>query len=317
MATTVFNEEFLTQWAKNLYADGGSFVNLAKNYSQYTSGRTVNMPQSGAKPAGGANPTIPATATQRTDDFMTFQNVHFATEPTYITDYEEFQLAPNKRADVYSDHIATLKELVENQTIYDWVRDYTGTEGSALPATSRFVTSGAATTNANPAGDAARKALTFSDLLPIKKEFDKQNISKKGRFLLLPSEMYNNLLEDPAVGKYQITNGGSGTTPLGFTTDFSKVYGFTILQYESDVYANGVAGSNVIQAPGTAVTSLFNYFGVAWQQDSVCYAMGKNNVYVRENDPFYYGDVMDADLVHGAHRTRKDNKGLALLIQAE
>jgi hypothetical protein len=315
MATTIFNEEFLTQWAKNLYADGGSFTQLAKNYSQFTTGRTVNMPQSGSRPSAGINPTIPATATARVDDFMTFNNSHFATEPTYITDYEEFQLAPNKRADVFADHIDTLKELVENQTIYDWARDYTGTEGTALPATSSFFTSGAVASLANPAGDQDRKRLKFVDLIPIKKEFDKQNISKKGRYVLLPSQMYNDLLQDGDVGKYQIVN--TGNTPIGFTTDFAMVYGFTILQYEADVYTDGVLGGNVVQAPGTAVTSLSNYMGVAWQQDSVCYAMGKNQVFVRENDPFYYGDVMDADLVHGAHRTRKDNKGFATITQAE
>jgi len=313
MASTVFNEEFLTQWAKNLYADGGSFVQLAKNYSKFTTGRTVNMPQSGARPNAGVNPTIPATATARTNDFITYQNSHFATEPTYITDYEEFQLAPNLRQDVFADHVATLKELVENQTIYDWAKDYTGTEGTAMPAGYKFATTGASTLLANPAGDASRKAMTFDDLIPIKKQFDKDNISKKGRYLLLPSQMYNDLLSDPSVGKYQIVNGGQGTTPIGFTTDFASVYGFTILQYESTVYGNG---SGVVQAPDTAILTAFNYVGVAWQMDSVSYAMGKNNIYVRENDPFYYGDVMDADLVHGAHRTRKDNKGVALIFQA-
>jgi hypothetical protein len=177
-------------------------------------------------------------------------------------------------------------------------------------------TSGAAAAENPTASVATRKRLKFTDIIKMAKNMNKQKVKKSGRYILLPSQLYFDLFEDGDVTQYQIVGGGQ-TTAIGYRTDFRPIYGFTVMLYEMDVYANGSAGGNDIQEPGTLITDLFNYVGIAWQSDFVSYAKGGQHVYVNSQDPEYYGDVVNADLIHGAHRTREDAKGVGYFIQGE
>jgi hypothetical protein len=117
MATNNLLETFKRKLAKNLYSPGGSFVNLSENNSEYIKGKTVNAPQSGARPATNINPTTKLTPAKRVDSNITYQANHFITDPTWLDNPEEFWTKYSKRSDVMQDHQDTLQELVENTTI--------------------------------------------------------------------------------------------------------------------------------------------------------------------------------------------------------
>ena len=96
-------------------------------------GGSVEVPQSGSKPAVAMDASVPLTPTNRVDDVLTYSVHKFNTDPIYVEDANEAVINYPKRMDIMGDHIAAL-----NTTI----AEYIGTSWCPADGTNSLKTTG-------------------------------------------------------------------------------------------------------------------------------------------------------------------------------
>jgi len=303
LETEVWSEDI----QENLFADD-AFVLRGTDHSAFISNLTVHVPQAGANPAvEKARAVIPAVIKKRTDTDLTYNLAEFTTEPIVVRDVEDLQNSYDKRMSVLRQHVDTLGETIGNHTAFEW-----GVSNGA-----RIVrTSGSAVATALSSGaTGTRNAITLVDIAKLRAIMDKDNVPKKGRVLLIDSDIYNNqLITIPDV--YQQQSIGMSNLPEGVV---QRLYGFDIM-IRSFVITYDDAGTPVrkpIGANGLPIATATddNIGCIAFHPSFVSQAVGGTNIFSEEKSPTMYGDVFSAGQMFGAAKLRTDQKGLATLVQ--
>lgn len=282
----------------NLFADD-SFLARAVNHSAFVENKTVHVPNAGSAPTVTKNrSTFPATAGARTDYDLSYSLGEFSTAPFYITNVEETELSYDKRESIVSACREALKNAVATDILKSW-----------LPA-SGFAK--VATTGPNVAAHLAsqtgnRKAVTLTDILAVKKEMDKANVPQDGRCLLLDYEMYAELLAALTTSQANAFL-ASADAAKGIV---GRIYGFDV--YECAEVLRAVAAGTSLQTTPAATDQAA---GLAWHPSCVSVAQGEAQLFEREKDPLYYGDVVSALVRAGGSYIRNDKSGVVLLVQA-
>lgn len=278
-------------------------------------GSIVYVPQEGSKPTVVKNrSSYPAAAVQRGDSAVFYPLDVWTTDPTHIAWQEGMEISYSKTDSVIGMHTNTLAEAIGDEMIYNWIRGYKPAVGGGstvefLPTTRRFATTGA-TVNVNPEDGqtGTRKALTYQDLQSLQAKFNKDNVPKDGRYGMLESYMYQQLLDSLSPNQMaafqqaaDIANGVLG-----------KLAGFTILERSSilSIKANGT-----FNAVGEAIGATDNLACLFWHRDSVSRSMGDKELFQRNNDPLYYGDIYSGLIKMGGRCRREDWKGIAVVVQ--
>lgn len=280
--------------------------------SKVLGGSVVHIPQAGDSPTTVKNrSTFPATAVKREDSFVTYPLNVFSTDPTHVTWHEENEVSYDKQDSVLSDHVETLMEAIGDDMIYSWLTGYKtdGTTADTIPTTNVVFTSGDSRAVIETGQTGNRKKLTYKDIQAIALKFNKANVSKQGRYLMLESNMYQELIEsltDNQMAAYQ----GTANLAEGVV---GKLCGFNIMERSSVAYFTS-AGVPIV--PGAALSATDCVGGIAWQKDCVAKALGDIVPFQDIANPLYYGDVFSALVKTGGRCRRGDWAGVAAIVEA-
>lgn len=291
--------------AEKLFPEN-SFVNESISDDAWVNNKTVHLPQAGALPEVQKNRSVfPAPLVKRTDTDATYDLDEFTSTPSLIQDIEEVEVSYNKRASVLQNHIDEQNKQIANHMAYAW---------AATAAASIIRTTGADRAANTPGATGTRKILTLADIFKVRSLMDDMDVPEEGRCMLLPSHMYNDLLENEKDillskdfrGDADVRNGVIMTL-LGF-----KVY----KRGKENVLRYSNAGTPVPIDPTTAGAATDNAAALFWGNRFTRKAKGAIKVYADEDKPEYYGSVFST-LVRAAGRKRyADGTGVAAIVEA-
>lgn len=284
---------------EGLFADN-SFMSKAVNDDQYVNmGKKVHIPNAGAPSNVEINrSSVPATVKQRTDVDVEYTLDELTTDPIHIPYADTVELSYSKRNSVISQDRLKLMDAAAVNMLYKWD-----------PTSTNFVrTTGSAVLAHTPSATGNRKALTKADVLALMTKFNQDDVPEEGRYLLLDSVMYAQLLNDLSEADkwsfLQSANMQQGT--LG------KLYGFNIMQRSKVLrYATG----GTLSKWETSGQETDNAAALAWQTNSLSRALGEVKVFDSTDNPLYYGDIYSFLVRVGGAIRRNDKKGVYALVQ--
>lgn len=291
----------LETWAAYIierFFKDNTFLRNAYDDSQYVlEGRIIHIPQPGAKPAVQKNrSSFPGVAVRRTDTDVVYALDEYSTDPTHIPNIDAIHLSYNKQDSVLGDHMQTLNELVADDQLIKW----------AANATLHRTTGTAVGPVAGQTGN--RKGLTHKDLQKLMVRFNTQNVPKNDRYALIEDNMYEffyDSLSDTAQKDFSRYNDAANGV-------VGKIHGFNIITRSSVLAATSAAA---VKPLGAALAASDNLCSLAWQKNSVAFAMGDVKLFQDMNNPLYYGDIHSALVMAGGRVRRENGEGIALIMQ--
>ncbi len=291
-------EIWLNDIQKDFWPDD-TFVTKSRDHSAFVEGSTVHVPNAGTPATVTKNlSSFPATIGSRSDNDLNYTIGKFYAAPVVLNHAEDVELSYNKRASITEQSQAALREAVAADILYNWV--------PASPST--VATTGSNVSAHIPSATGNRKAITLADIKAVKKIFDAADVPQNGRYILLDSEMYNQLLgamTDAATLNF-LAGADAERGVLGTYMGFSFMMRSKVLK---------TATGGTLKAWDDTESATDCAAGLAWQQDCVSRAMGDIEAYTTENDPAYYGDVLSFNMRAGGAPCRYDKKGVLLIYQ--
>lgn len=275
------------------------FVSRSADHSLYVNNKTVHVPNAGLPPEIKKNiGSFPVTAAKRTDNDLTYDIDTFYSVPIHIQNSEVVELSYDKRQSVLAQMKAELQRAVMEAVLASWV--------PASPTS--LATTGEAVASHIPTATGNRKKLTIEDIKSLKLIFDRQDIPSDGRYILLDSDMYNELMGE--MTNAAVLNFLAGANPENGV--IGTFMGFNFYSRSKVLKTTAAGAFKEWSASGAATDSAA---GLAWHQSSVARAMGAVDLFESSQDPLYYGDIMSCSMRAGGHCVRSDKKGVVLLYQ--
>jgi hypothetical protein len=307
----------------NLFKDN-EFLLHSVDESQYVvGGSCVHIPQAGSPSGAKRNRTsLPATITKRTDTDITYALDEITTDPRFIPNAETVELSYDKRQSVLMEDQRYINELVANCMLYNWKPNF------YIEAT------GTANADNLVYGTGSRTGVTYSDFVKAKTIFNKWNMPKTGRYVILDTEMYRELCDD--VKKLSSDNLTAVYDPI--TGELKKLEGFTIFERSTVLMSSAVStltavsgtkymkfsGDNSLYTPEqymeieAGTTNAANtacVCGIFWSDIAVSRSVGDVKMFENTNDPQYYGDIYSFLVRCGGRAKRGDGKGVLGIVQ--
>lgn len=295
----VQKELWQTAIVEGLFANN-SFMSKAVNDDMYVNAKKVHIPNSGTPSKVVVDrSSVPATAKKREDNDVEYTLNELTTDPIYIPNAEMVELSYDKRNSVISEDRQNIIEHASQQMLYNW----------APLALNTIETTGAAVSAHTPSATGNRKALTKNDVLALMVLMNKNNVPKEGRYLLLDSVMYTQLLSDLAeTDKFAFLQGVDAERGV-----VGKLYGFDVMERSQVLLYNNSKALKKWSESGAADDKAA---GLAWQERCVSRALGEVKMFADEDNPTYYGDIYSFLIRVGGARRRSDNKGVYAILQA-
>lgn len=306
----------------NLFKNN-DFILHSVDESQYVlQGTVVHIPQAGNVSGVQKNRTsLPASITRRRDIDITYALDEFTTDPRFIPNADKVELSYDKMDSCMTEDMSYLSQLVAESLLNNWRPTF-------------FIKAGK-TKNANYTihGSNLRTGVQVSDFAKAKSIFNKWGIPKEDRYVILNTEMYDQLCEDIRNSQ----NENLSAIYDNVTGELRKLEGFTIIQRATTLMASNstlsaVNGTQYFKWTSTDLTySVEDYiaieqgskqagtsdccYGLFWHPSCVARAMGSTQMFEREGDPTYYGDIYSFLQRMGGRARRADGKGVLGLIQ--
>lgn len=291
-------------WLKTLqenFFPDDSFVAKSENDSEYVQNKTVHVPNAG-KPSGvKVNRSIlPAEVQERTDNELTYNIDELTTDPIRISNADSVELSYDKRSSILKNDKEELQRVASERILLSWAK--------GADAAHPILTDGGERDAHTEKGTGKRKKMTANIIHQVALRMDKQNLSKKGRYLILDTDMYGDLLDSlTEAGRFAFL--ASANVEKGTV---GQLYGIDIFS-RSEVLrmkANGEIISDPADGDATEVAA-----GFAWQSGCVSHAFGEAKMFSSLDDPKYYSDIYSFLMrVGGSHR-RYDKKGIFLVAE--
>jgi hypothetical protein len=295
------NVELWQETVKEELFKSNEFLNTMRNADEYVvGGRIVHIPQSGGPSGVEKNrSSVPATVVQRNDTDITYPLHEYTTNPRLITNIDRVELSYDKMASVINEDTGRLMEVVGDNILYDCAVN--------VPTAGKIATTGADAAATAEGATGTRKIITEADLRAAKKYMDKQNVSKRDRFVILDPEMMDQLMSDNRLfDTYQRSlNIAEGK--------FGRLFGFQIIE-RSTVFV--VDASQALKVPGTAGAATDAAAAFFYQKGAVERALGDIRVFEDDSNPEYYGDIVSFLVRAGSRNNRADNKGYGIIYRA-
>lgn len=296
--------EFWTTVLMDVLFPKNSFMQRSVDHGDYVlNGVVVHVPNAGAVPALVRSRSVyPATASQRTDVDLVYGLVEYTTDPTHITKKEQTTIAYDKVASILRTHSQVITKGIADDLHYNW---------SAGAAAQILRTTGAdSALNLSPSATGTRKVFTTADLSRAMTAMNLQEVPDEGRVCLLPSQMYEELLNDPDLKKRDVAKEADYKNGI-----LARLYGFDIMQRSTaTLFTN--AATPVKKAVGAAAAATDNLAALCWQEGMVCRAAGTVTPFQDNDNPLYYGDILSALARAGGRQMRNDGKGVISIVQA-
>jgi hypothetical protein len=262
-------------------------------------GAVVHIPQSGGPASAQKNRSVfPAVNVNRADTEATYPLDEYTTDPVLIQNAEEVEVSYDKRQSVVSENMEGLKEFVADDMLIKWA--------SNAGAADKLKTTGDAIAATAPSATGNRKAFTEADLKAARNRLNKQNVAKKDRYALLPTEFLQQL-ENDLQDKFYYKD--VANLPEGVIT---KLAGFYIMERSEVLIADD---SDAIKTIGAAAATTDDQVAIFWQKNKVERAFGIIKMFENQDDPNNYGDVYSFLVRAGGRARRSDGKGVVLMIQ--
>lgn len=297
-------------WVKDiqdvLFAKNNEFLRASVSHDEFVVKKTVHVPQAGSLPGAEKNVTnFPVPVIERDDTTLDYDLDGFFVKPVRIDNIEEIQNSFSKRQSVMKQHINLVMDLIAREGIFNWASDTDANQVRTTGATS--------TTNLPVGATGSRKRLTVQDLTQLTQVMDDQDVPDDGRWLMLPSKMYQEfftiteLIRDDIIGKV--------TLPSGV---LNKILNFNIIKRSSNTVVK-YDNSSVPQrkAVGAASAADDNFGAIAWHIDFVATALGQVQLFEDEKSATMFGDVISANILAKTTKLRSDEAGIVTLIQGQ
>ena len=276
-------------WLKTLqenFFPDDSFVAKSEDDSQYVENKTVHVPNAG-KPSGVKvnRSTLPAQVHERTDNELTYNIDELTTDPIRISHADSVELSYEKRSSILKNDKAELQRVASELILHSWAK--------SADAAHPILTDGGERDAHTENGTGKRK---------------KQDIAKTGRYLILDTDMYGDLLDSlTEAGRFAFL--ASADVAKGTV---GRLYGIDIFS-RSGVLRMKSNGEIITDPTGGEATEVAA--GFAWQSGCVSHAFGEAKMFSSMDDPTYYSDIYSFLLrVGGSHR-RYDKKGIFLVAE--
>lgn len=299
-------------WVKDIkdtLNENADFITRSTDHSEYIAFETVHIPQSGANPTILTAPTsLPLTIEQRTDTVRTYSMVQYALNPLLITNLDELQTSYDKRQSVLGQQISTMTAHIGDTVAVSWAAsgndNIVETTGSAVA------------TALPPSGTGTRKAVTLADIIEMAKKLDKDNVSRKGRVLLMDTDMFWELHSISDIVRASYNGFAKNTMQTGV---IAQLYGFDIMM-RNTVAVFAKAGTSA-KAVGAAAAADDRRACIAFHPSTVSRALGSiRPLYDAGSNgngkPEYLGSLFNIEVMLGSAILRDDMKGVASLVQA-
>ncbi len=280
-----------------------SFAAKSVDDSSYVNAKIVHVPNAGAAPNVEVNrSTLPADVKERKDFDLEYQIDELTTDPVRISNADSMELSYDKRNSVLAQCKMEIQRVACQNLLYKWA------EG--VKSGNVIVTTGEErTAHTSDTATGKRLAITKTDVLKVRKAMSKDNIPQEGRYMLLDSEMYSDLLADltesDRIGFFASANAQEGI--LG------KLYGINIMERSEVLRLK--ADKTLLKWHETAVAGELAA-GLAWHTQSVSRAMGDVKMFENYNNPQFYSDIYSFLLRTGGAVRRYDKKGIYLIAEA-
>lgn len=306
----------------NLFKNN-EFLLHSVDESQYVIGGTVvHIPQAGSPSGVQRNrSSLPATITRRRDVDITYALDEFTTDPRFIPEADKIELSYDKIDSCMTEDMMYLDQLTAEAMLYNWRPTYfikaTGTKHA----------------DNTIHGSNLRTGVTVADFAKAKTIFNKWGIPKADRYVILNTEMYEQLCADIRSSQ----NENLSAIYDNVTGELRKLEGFTIIQRATTLMASNstlsaVSGTKYSKWTSTDLTySVEDYeaiergdraagttdccYGLFWHPSCVARAMGSTQMFANEGDPTYYGDIYSFMQRLGGRARRADGKGVLGIIQ--
>lgn len=310
----LLTEVWVADIKENLFFEN-EFMNLAVDHSSYIGNKIVHIPQAGVNPNVKKNRAeLVADLAQRADDVISYQIDNYTTDPWLVKDVEELNISYSKRQSLMGQQVATLGDVIAESTLINWA----ATGEYVLRTTGDTVDLAEySEVAANSTATGSRKLLTVRDFARAAAKMDIDKVPKQGRYAILPTALYYNLFSNEELianrarlGKDEITMG-----VVGDIHGFKIIYRGTVLTYDADATANNVivpdatTGVKPLDATDCAGGLFFSKFAVTQ-------ALGEIKVFYNAGEARSFGDIMSAEVNHGAHFTRPNSWGRIGIAQA-
>jgi hypothetical protein len=293
-------------WRKEIIGSlfkGNEFLRYSVNADEFVKdGTIVHIPQSGIPSNVEVDrASLPATVSERTDTDIVYTLKELTSDPKLIKNIDKYQLSYDKMQSVIREDMANIKEKGADWILRLWA-----------PASGLRIlrTTGAAVVAGSPGATGNRKAFVKEDLKRARLQFNKDKVSKEGRYALIPSDMMDALLSDPDLLKRD------SSMELDMKNGVvTRLYGFNLID-RADVIVYDNAGTPVAKNPGVAGAATDNQAVLCWQQDQVECALGNVEPFYKIDDPTYYGSIFSFLVMIGGRNRRADNKGILAIVEA-
>lgn len=284
-----------------------SWLLLSQDDSPFSDGKKVHRAIAGNVDKSTRNRSVvPAPIKRREDVDSEYTLDEFTTDPMLIQDIEEVEVNYNKRQSVLAQHTRQINLDVANWMQYNW----------APTLASTFIrTSGAnrnAIADANGATGTSKK-VTIPDIIAAATLLDDMEVPEDGRNMLLPSAMYNDLMNDnwqyivnlQAEGKAVLSNG-----------NLMSLFGLRLIKRGKKnllTYTN--AGTPAVRTPDASSLTSANAGALIWHPDFVTRAKGEVKVFENIDDATLYGSAFSALVRAGGRQLYNDGTGVVAIIE--
>lgn len=273
----------------------------ARNLTAFTGAEFVNIPQAGSIPGVVADRAVlPAAVNQRTDTNNRLKMVEYTTDPYVVTNSEEFYTAYNKAQSVLGDHAGAIRDYFLQDSYFN----------VAPAGASRIIRTTGATGGALvPGNSTAKKKLTRADLNRAATLLDRDGVPRTNRYLVLPPELYAELMDETSVTSRDFIDGrpimtGMLTMIAGFMVTTSNLL---------PIWDN--QATPVVKAARSVGASGDNYAGIFFHANSLFWAASSLKAFSDMENPTYYGDIYSALIYFLAGKFRTDQKGIGAIVQ--
>ena len=304
----------------NLFKNNEFLLNSIDESQYVIGGSVVHIPQAGSVSGVKRNRTdLPATITRRKDVDVTYALDEFTTDPRFIPDIDKAELSYDKMNSCMSEDMSYLQQFIAEAMLYNWRPEH-------------FIKTTGDSTAAH-LGTGNRKAVTLSDFKTAKSTFNKWNIPKTGRNVVIDTEMFDQLCDDlkatsardysaiydAATGRLDMLEGfkiherstalvaSNATVKAVPNTRYFDWTGSDLF-YTPEEFSEIESGD---KAPATTSCAV----AVFWSDVVVARSIGATKMFDDKGNPQFYGDIYSFLQRMGGRKRRADGKGVLGLIQ--
>lgn len=230
-----------------------------RSYDQYVQNDVIHLVDVGADPEVLVNnTTYPLEITSLEDGDIAVKLDKYQSKPTRVTDDELHAITYDKMQSVIERHRDAFSETKFSRAIHSVAPAEDTTKTPVMLTTGEVIDD--------------RKRLTRSDIIALKKAFDKAKVPAEGRILVLCADHVADLLESDQKFANQYYNYESGT--------ITRLYGFEVYEYNDCPYFNTATKKKLVY--GAVPTATDRQSSVAFSLKRVMRADGSTKTYLLE-----------------------------------